>query len=92
MKVTIDGYDPHTTTVIKKLSVWNDTEKNKCVGVLKHNSRVKLLERKDEDCLIKVRRWFRSSIVGYIKYWFIKEYKIEYLAYLEKQSKKDYNK
>jgi hypothetical protein len=89
MKVRIDGYDPYSGICIKHINIWDDPRnrqfnivnnkvKSNINGQVKHKKKVKLLERKGEDCLIKYK-----GVIGYIKYWWVLEFKGELLDALE---------
>jgi len=89
MKVTINGYDPYSFITIKYINIWDDPNKREMyvenekvksnvLGQVKHKKKVILLDRKKDDCLIKYK-----NIVGYIKYWWILEFKDELIKSLK---------
>jgi hypothetical protein len=93
MKATIDGYDIYTHILIKYINIWNepnrrevykenDIPKSNILGQVKHGKKVKLLDQRKEDCLIKYK-----GIIGFVKYWWIKELKTNCFNKFEKESK-----
>lgn len=76
--ITIDGYDPASDSIIDPINIWIDYE-NRDAGIVTHahhGDSVKFLRREGDGILIETA----DGTQGWVTYWFIKEFKDEYLA------------
>lgn len=76
--ITIDGYDPASDSIIDPINVWQDYE-NRDAGIVTqahHGASVKFLRREGDGILIETA----DGTQGWVTYWFVKEFKDEYLA------------
>ena len=67
----IDGYDPHTGSIIDPINVWKDYEDRTFAGKVNHGEKVTLLRRVGDGVLIETS----SGLTGWVTYFFIKDFK-----------------
>jgi len=89
--ITFDGYDPYTGDTIRKINLWYDYQDRakpsprtgkSIVATVKHNSPGVLLERDGDGCNVRARKG-RRFVDGWVKFWFIRELKQDFVAEIE---------
>jgi hypothetical protein len=78
-KVTIDGYDKHSGSIIRKIAIWKDyNDRSQGVvkkGGLKHKAKVRLIKEFDKYVLIsfgiikKRRGYCNKEFIRELKQW-----------------------
>lgn len=93
MKVTIDGYDPYSGITLTHITIWGHPTERKMIidkgkpklnmlGLIKHGKKIKLISRHNDEVTVK-----HKGKIGYLKYWFILEFKGELLDRLANENK-----
>ena len=76
--ITFDGKDVYQGEVyvaVPNIHIWEQyNPRNKVAGVALHGLKGELLERKGNRCKVRA-----GDVEGYVKYWFIKELKEDWL-------------
>ena len=68
-KVTMNGYDPVTKTIISPINLWKNYQTRAYAGKVSHGEKITLIRREGDAVLVETS----SGVQGWVTYWFIKE-------------------